>query len=403
MKRRLVVVSVLAFGVCVMGGGAPLAGPMHGGPSLSALCRRGTTYSDGCAGAPVDGAVQFPNFFSDSTSGYVRDGVARQSNQTYTTRPPWNVAGVEYPVGYSVSAMYKDPANIQTDPKTNGGCEYYATGANGGPIVECNHVFSVDIEGYDFSLHGCTILEIKNNMNGGPIVIRNNNFKNAANCVTWGYIASVDNGNTGPVTFSQNKVDGDALNVTSSVGGIDLNTSGPITAKYNAFLRLRGRPIGTNTAEFIDVEFNYVEGFIYAASDGHGELVTDASASLATEPFQLYRYNTVLEPANVDAGGLTAAIWLTTSNAGQTLAYGLVEGNTTIVNTATGTAGAAAVEIQDSTYPSVVIRNNYVDGIGANHCFQDSTAGYIGQAGWLTGNLNLRTNAAINSWNSGSC
>ena len=44
-------------------------------------CPRGTSYQDGCPGAP-SGTIQYPNLLN-----------------SYAVRPPWNVAGVDYYVG----------------------------------------------------------------------------------------------------------------------------------------------------------------------------------------------------------------------------------------------------------------------------------------------------------------
>jgi hypothetical protein len=56
-----------------------------------------TQFQDGCAGAQTAGSVQHSNWF---TSYVPVNGNAPTVFENYT-RPPWNVAGVDYPVGYS--------------------------------------------------------------------------------------------------------------------------------------------------------------------------------------------------------------------------------------------------------------------------------------------------------------
>lgn len=63
--------------------------------SVTASCPQGVSFSDGCTGAPSNASFQIANFFT---------GYANQYGQVYATRPPWNVAGVDYPIGYPSNA-----------------------------------------------------------------------------------------------------------------------------------------------------------------------------------------------------------------------------------------------------------------------------------------------------------
>ena len=58
-------------------------------------CLQGSSYADGCAGANQTAAVQTSSYFTS---------YAPQNGQIYSTRPPWNVAGADYPVGYTSNA-----------------------------------------------------------------------------------------------------------------------------------------------------------------------------------------------------------------------------------------------------------------------------------------------------------
>ena len=103
--------------------------------AISATCPHGqyvnrSGVSDGCSTAPVGKfnnktLIQHPEFFN---------GYANQNGQSYRTRPAWNVAGVDYPVGIPAGTVLKDPATATLPPH----CNYKPTGSSlGGPVVSC--------------------------------------------------------------------------------------------------------------------------------------------------------------------------------------------------------------------------------------------------------------------------
>lgn len=166
------------------------AWPVHLATTLtSPTCPEGATYAadDNCGNNPSDGVVQYPNFFSATSNGYT-PGVARQSGQSptgYAKRPDFNVAGVDYPVGYSQSKY------LGTDSQQlNGvnGCEFEpTTSIFGGPMVECFNSASLDVEGYDFSktvYNGVTYdcVPIRVHPATGTTTFKNNKFVNGSNC-----------------------------------------------------------------------------------------------------------------------------------------------------------------------------------------------------------------------------
>src|SRR5207244_2820598 len=113
-------------------------------------CPQGIVYlgaGDGCAGAPA-GTPQYPNLLN----GYV-------------TRPPWNVAGVDYHVGIPAGTVLTDWVNI-SDPNIS-----ISTG-----MVRClGRGASVTLNAIDFSLHGGAYVY---NGSGGcsKLTITNSNF-----------------------------------------------------------------------------------------------------------------------------------------------------------------------------------------------------------------------------------
>lgn len=195
-------------------------------PPSAARCPHYAAFPDDlCAQAPADGVFQVSGgrstFFGSSSAGYllnnedlwtaaqnypasiVGNGIARQSGQAaypVAALPAWDMAGVDFPVGYSQTAFCgsatcglttpgKAPSGMQTDPKTPG-CTYEPAGNEiGGPQVECGGSGTLDIEGYDFSGQtgpdGCTKLK-QDTWAGytGTTTIKNNKFGTGVGCST---------------------------------------------------------------------------------------------------------------------------------------------------------------------------------------------------------------------------
>ena len=177
-----------------------------------AACPQGSAYADGCAGASQSATFQQSNFFT----------YAAQSGQTLSSRPPWNVAGVDYPVGATTAV------GSLTNPAAGGlpsGCTYYANGYNDmistvqtafraeytlntqnantisgnptpdyiNPVVYCqNPSFAGNLSGFNFgpiglgdnsstANHSCIFVMISRGVHGN-INITNNNFENDTYC-----------------------------------------------------------------------------------------------------------------------------------------------------------------------------------------------------------------------------
>lgn len=415
----------LAAALALVAGAAPAsAWPVHGA-SVSALCPQGTGWGDGCAGAPADGVVQFKRsqFFDTSTTGYVQDGVARQSGQApYASKPFYNMAGVDFKVAYSAAAFTgKAPSGIASD--TANVCSYSATGSNtGGPLITCdNSSATFTAQGYDFGPNGpsgaCVPIKFGPNFSGTAI-FKNDNFLNDPNCMDQGYLVQTANNSSVNMQIIQDKIDGGALNAENLVSEIDsfelLNTTGTLTVRYSAFLHSTGRPIATQTTGSIDAEYNYVEGFIYGSPNAqslHGEFIVESSpVASGTMPFYTNLNNTILQPANVRAatvngfaGGTNAPLWMTAQNI--TIASYTAKYNTTIVNLSGGpggsrVAGTSLIEYQNQPVTGASISYNYTDSTGAAFSLHSATV--TGTPSWLSGNVCLTTGAAISAWE-GDC
>src|SRR5208283_5623577 len=110
------------------------------------LCPYGSTYSDGCAGANLNG------FYQTTLSALAQSGQA-----AYATRPPWNIAGVDYPVGHDKTLTLKDPATA-TLPS---GCAWDAADVK----IDCENGNNITLDGFNLSATGghiCTQIWIAN-------------------------------------------------------------------------------------------------------------------------------------------------------------------------------------------------------------------------------------------------
>ena len=131
----------------------------------------GDGLSDGCAAAGAGGSYQQASFFT----------TAPQSGQHYKVRPSWNVAGVDYAVGYDTSLHLKDPATAALPT----GCAYLPSGRSGisrYPTVDCSGAAGFVLNGWDFSgasstgtAAGGILLMLEANL-GGTCAISNNRF-----------------------------------------------------------------------------------------------------------------------------------------------------------------------------------------------------------------------------------
>lgn len=277
-------------------------------------CPRGFTYPDGCAGAPTAGSFQRRDFFT----------YARQSGQTYTTRPPWNVAGVDYAVGIPAASLpLKDPSTLGSSIP---GCTYNRVSSSilcGGE--KCS---SPTFDGYDFGLHNGTWIEFQVTCIG-TITIKNSNLKNGTNSNRqFGFIFV--NGGSANLSLLSNAIDGSAQNFPGSVQTkfVRSFTSGTLTSKYNVWLNISGNNVLARGAYV--TQFDYCEGINYDNAQ-HGEW-TDVSASGGINPLFQVSYSTYLGPSTF-GGGITTTIYASGGVAdGSTITTVQIDHNTFVQN-----------------------------------------------------------------------
>ena len=357
--------------------------------SASVNCPQGNgTPTDGCSGA-VASNTQYANFFTSR---------AAQSGQSYTTRPPWNVAGVDYPVGIPSATVLKDPSTASLPT----GCTYSSN------VVTCNGSGNLTINGYDFGLHNCIYLDIYNYT--GTILIENSDFAMGSStaCQSNFGLIDIEASNTGSSLIVQNNVfNGNAPTYPTLANYLDIwdvgRTTGTSLYQYNAFIASIARPIETTSSGNWTAQYNYFEGLNYGNA-AHGEI--DMVASTATGVNMNVQFNTVLAPANY--GGGATSLWYISSGStnGQTFGTVNLKNNTEVVNLYNGSGGTVVISVADSEFgynpvATANIANNYIDPTGAYLCY--SNAGTTITTTNMSGNINLTDGSSISDFTAANC
>lgn len=243
--------------------------------------------------AATNGTFQNSNFFNN----------CRQSSQTYVTRPPWYVAGVDYQIGVSASSYPLKIPGIDSLPTG------FSAPDNTGLVTVFPSAGNILLDGWDFT-----------GFRFGAIGTGDNNLFTIKNC----FYRCTANGGDGTGVFNfqltsspvrvvvQNcTVDGNATNFTSSnYGGFVFLDSNPtpladsLSVTYCALLDLSGtqfRNVGSGDGV---LKYNYCEFNLNVYS--HGELFSPQSVN----PVLLYQqdYNLVYTKSTSYCGPLDGGV-----------------------------------------------------------------------------------------------
>jgi hypothetical protein len=334
------------------------------------------------------GTVQYPNFFTATSSTPGAYGIARQAGQAaYAVRPSWNVAGVDYAVGplASKAQAFKDPSKPGTLPPY---CAYTV----GEVTCRAGGNSNITFDGFDMSAsinHPCVHLGIYGNQ-FNHITVSNNLWRAADDgatdhCALDGVFFSTANSNTGGVSFINNWIDGKADAASPrGYGGIAIVTNGPILIEYNAIEHVNNRPVSTLrnavtplTTPPLVAFANYIDTFITSsATTQHGEFIEDSvdgypSSNNLTQTDD-YSFNTIMQGTGAAPSATTSLIYLSGGDPVGQIAGAMVsrastaDSNTLIANHLPGTGGAglsvsAIIEASYAQYSLLQITNNFSD------------------------------------------
>jgi hypothetical protein len=297
----------------------------------TATCPQGDAYADGCVGAQATGTASISNFFT----GY--------TGTNYPIRPPWNVAGVDYPVGYDGGTL-KDPSVSGNLPS----CAKYSI--NNVSVVSTPCI----IDHFDFSLHNGICLSLGIN-SSSTITVTNNKFRAGTGCEPTGFGLINITGNS-PVVIKYNSMDDVYLNnQEGQIRFVGNDTPGVGTIEYNDFRRTTAGLIDFGSSAKLTLKYNYSQGigtagnhadwFIFNSPRGTNTVIDEA-------------FNTVYADPTSQSG--TAFCYLS-GNSGTTINGGCQ--NDTYVDIS-GFSYVIRFEPGSSSGNSMYGNNNYIDSTG---------------------------------------
>lgn len=345
------------------------AGMLTTSTGSSGSCPQGSAYVDGCPGAP-NGTRQFPTILSG-----------------YTTRPPFNVPGIDYYVGVPAGTTLVDPSTISMSGVTvNAGTHTVTITGN-----------NVTLSGINFGLdNGWQVL-----VQGAGDIIENSLFtcgSNQSESGTDGNMLDVQS-TASNFTLIDDEFNGNSVPVTSQAGQmISFESTGSAIVEYDYFHSSSGDMIDFEQSTWTDQEVKYNLFANIGYTVDHSDTVQWCGSGIAQGHID---FNTVYQPQSGLGGeGLlvlnsecTGAAMANVTNRDNTL-ISKVSDNFAAGQTVTQDAGTATGN-HNATY------DNYVDPTGIN-AFTGSpwfpTGFYtsaLGTPGTVHGMTNMVSGAAI--------
>jgi hypothetical protein len=338
-------------------------------------CPRGTGYpDDGCTGAQSTGSLQIANFFT----GYT--GKNYGSN-----RPPWNVAGVDYPVGYAGTPVDGTLSANRPACLSFNGSQFTATATSS----DCT-ISGINFEGY------CVTASVSG---GHTVTFLNDYFWfSAAHCNPRGGSLLGSAGGNGNVVVRYSVFDGSQVfNNNTCSGGCPselllVSNTGNLTVQYSVFLRANQHDIQFNHAGTFIGQFNYIE--TVGLSPSHGDWIISNSGS---------GYQTFIEDHNTGYGGpsgatshATAFCYLTSWDGSSAAITGTCSNDTWVSTHAIEVS--YLVEINPGGIVNAVsINNNYLDWSGSYGpmALMTQAGSVLNGSVTCSGNRSLTTGALI--------
>ena len=383
----------------------------HVSPPPPAKCPYDSAgYADGCDGAPAGAQFKAPSAPSAGASGAASwAGHARQGGQTWTADHPWkwNQAGVDYAIGnVTAAAALADPATL---PASGAVCVFQPAGSpTGGAQVYCSAsagATTVDLEGFDFSRHGCTYLKIASSITA--ITLKNDYFRMGPNCdFNNGSLVFIVGGGGASLDLESSTFDGAYpayAPVNAPIGLLfdtrNVSPCGATVMKYLVFINSPQRPVSAGTCGSRTVAFTYFEGWqLDTTFTQHGEILQDTTAANSVVPNVTYSFVTVMAPVSQVGTMNAAAVAIFSGSANVTYASVQVDHSVFITNGHNGkVTESKGVWIGYNTFGSATWTNNYFDPSGLNYCFSREDAIAVGSS-TFTNNVDLLDGSTVKGY-----
>ena len=245
----------------------------------STICAMGTTLGDGCPAAPTTGSFQNPTLLQ----------VTAASGQQYPVRPPWNLAGGDYPVGYDTTQM--TPGSAAADPfgvrmptdcvKLTTPDTYSPPAVTASGYLKCTSTTgSIDFENFDFGEHGCTAVVLL--AYTGTVTGNNSRLASGAGCAggTAQFYMVNASGKNPALVLTHDEFDGrQAYNVSGSIG----NCTGT-APNVNCVLTISSMTGSFNVGDMFDdvAQGSTGSGLSTTPVVWHGAITSGAPGSCAT-------------------------------------------------------------------------------------------------------------------------
>jgi large repetitive protein len=359
--------SIVAVENGVTGSPFTQAETVTGTSPAASTCLQGTAYvsaGDGCQGAQASGSVQHLNFFT----GY--------TGSTYPVRPPWNVAGVDYPVGYSTSITLATPTQTALQASCPGA-------SYSGNTLTISGSSDCTINGFDFSkVSNCAAVTISNS---ATVTLSNNNF-DTSGCTVYGVTISFTGNGTYNILYNQFTGSGYPVNNGGPGGFMQSNSGLSYTANinYNAFLATDQSVMSGNSGTN-NMHYNYAENLGCCGNHADFNISTQTSGTVTWG----MSFNTIYG----HYATATTECYVSTGGVGGTIT-GYCNNQTMIANPGGPVTVSYMIESSDGTIGNWSANNNYLDINGSYGYYATMTTGQtVVGAITCTGNMDLSTGA----------
>lgn len=385
MRKLLGSVSALALALLSANGRAaslPLSVVVQSGGSFT--CPYTVTGSDPCASAPAPTTAYWrqPNFFAPG--GYANTNAATTANYS-TTRPQYNVPGVDYAIGpYTPIANLRDPA-VSPPP----GCTYSTAttgGATGGGELLCGGNSFTGIVAHmnlgPVGGHGCTSVRLNTGASGTTNygIDDSYGFNDSGLCSVSATYGIWFQFTVNPVTISNTYLDGNWLTYRTD-GTPTCHNCSPsaafglgglkslVTVKYSVFNHFASRTMAMGSSPGFGFQMigSWVEGYCASVLNGHCEWTIGPGSGGVIDHGWLAQYNVLMQDWQAENYGpmpiFSAANYPVTYSApaGQT-AFGI--DHNVLINAFIGQAKSNAGAVVDLCVGATVSARGVCSGAG---------------------------------------